>query len=282
MQFDSLESTHDIDMFLGLPKSGKTTIAGTYPKPLLYISVGQDGGGVVLKNIPGIKAKILKNDPKVNGKIAKCSIEYLAEILSELRQSKDPELQFKTLVVDTIGALQDDCQAMLVANKNGKALSDNEWGEISKMLQNIKESMKRFSEEKKCKIVWIDHVKDMEMYETSGLLKEIRLIPTLTKKTGAKWLKDARNIFYVCRKTFVDSTGEKIVKFATYIGPHPLVDTGTRELTLSHGDFVLDFTYDKWCKMKELGKLIDVATPVLITETKEEKDNDDNIDNKGE
>lgn len=280
MQFDSLESTHDIDMFLGLPKSGKTTIAGTYPKPLLYISVGQDGGGVVLKGIEGIKAKILKNDPKINGKIAKCSIEYLAEILSELRQSKDPELQFKTLVVDTIGALQDDCQAMLVANKNGKALSDNEWGEISKMLQNIKESMKRFSEEKKCKIVWIDHVKDMEMYETSGLLKEIRLIPTLTKKTGAKWLKDARNIFYVCRKTFVDNTGEKIVKFATYIGPHPLVDTGTRELTLSHGDFVLDFTYDKWCKMKEQGKLLDIANPVLITETKEEKD--DESDNKGE
>lgn len=275
MIFDSLESTHDIDFYLGLPKSGKTTIAGGYPKPLLYISVGQDGGGVVLKNIPGIKAKILKNDPKVNGKIAKSSIEYLAEVLAELRTSNDPELQFKTIVIDTVGALQDDYQAMLVANKGGKQLTDSEWGEISKMLQNIKENMKRYSEEKKCKIVWIDHVKDMEMYETSGLLKEIRLIPTLTKKTGAKWLKDARNIFYVCRKTFVDNKGDKIVKFATYVGPHPLVDTGTRELTLAHGDFVLDFTYDKWCEMKKLGKLIDVATPVIINETQEDEEKEE-------
>lgn len=281
MQFDSLESTHDIDFYLGLPKSGKTTIAGGYPKPLLYISVGQDGGGVVLKNIPGIKAKVLKNDPKVGGKIAKSSVEYLADVLAELRTSKDPELQFKTVVIDTVGALQDDYQMMLTTNKGGKSLSDSEWGEISKMLQNIKETMKRFSEEKKCKIVWIDHVKDMEMYETSGLLKEIRLIPTLTKKTGAKWLKDARNIFYVCRKTFVDSKGEKIVKFATYIGPHPLVDTGTRELTLSHGDFVLDFTYDKWCKMKQLGKLIDVANPVQIT-NEDAKDDENSDEDKGE
>lgn len=281
MQFDSLESTHDIDFYLGLPKSGKTTIAGGYPKPLLYISVGQDGGGVVLKGVSGIKAKILKNDPKVGGKIAKSSVEYLAEVLAELRTSKDPELQFKTLVIDTVGALQDDYQAMLVTNKGGKSLSDNEWGEISKMMQNIKENMKRFSEEKRCKIVWIDHVKDMEMYETSGLLKEIRLIPTLTKKSGAKWLKDARNIFYVCRKTFVDTKGEKVVKFATYVGPHPLVDTGTRELTLSHGDFVLDFTYDKWCKMKEQGKLIDVATPIIIVDN-DTKDEDNGEDNKGE
>ena len=277
MQFDSLDSTHDIDFYIGLPKSGKTTIAGTYPKPLLYISVGQDGGGVVLKGIDGIKAKILKNDNKQNGKIAKSSIEYLADVLADLRTNKAPDHQFKTVVIDTVGSLQDDYFTMLTTNKGGKALSDSEWGDISKMMQNIKENMKRFSEEKQCKIVWIDHIKDMEMYETSGLLKEIRLIPTLTKKTGAKWLKDARNIFYVCRKTFADQHGNKTVKFATYVGPHPLVDTGTRELTLSNGDFVLDFTYDKFLTMKKLGKLIDVATPIVLIQPTDDKDIDNNV-----
>ena len=47
MQYDTF-ITHDIDMFMGKPKSGKTLIAGSYPKPMLYISVGDDGGGRVL------------------------------------------------------------------------------------------------------------------------------------------------------------------------------------------------------------------------------------------
>lgn len=272
MIFDSLDSTHDIDFLIGLPKSGKTTLAGTYPKPMLYISVGRDGGGIVLKGIDGIKSKILKNDPKVNGKVAKSSLEYFSEVLAELRKSTEKELQFKTLVVDTVGALQDDYQEMLVANKNGRSLSTDEWGDVSKMMQSIKENMKRYSEEKKCKIVWIDHIKDMEMYETSGLLKEIRLIPTLTKKTGARWLKDARNIFYVCRKTFIDAQKNKIVKFATYVGPHPLIDTGTRDIMLSNGEFIIDFTYDKWEEMKKAGKILDPAVPVAVMPEETEED----------
>ena len=64
--------THSIDFYMGKPKSGKTLIAGSYPKPLLYISVGNDGGGRVLamaykeeisKGL--IKVKNLKNDPSL-------------------------------------------------------------------------------------------------------------------------------------------------------------------------------------------------------------------------
>ena len=47
MEFDTF-LTHDIDLYFGKPKSGKTLIAGSYPKPLLYVSVGNDGGGRVL------------------------------------------------------------------------------------------------------------------------------------------------------------------------------------------------------------------------------------------
>lgn len=47
MQYDNFV-THSIDMYMGKPKSGKTIIAGSYPKPMLYVSVGNDGGGRVL------------------------------------------------------------------------------------------------------------------------------------------------------------------------------------------------------------------------------------------
>lgn len=60
--------------------------------------------------------------------------------------------------------------------------------------------MKRFSGETGTKIVWITHTREQEVTETSGLNKEIRIVPDLTIQTGKKFMKDASNIFYCCRK----------------------------------------------------------------------------------
>lgn len=275
MEFDSF-ITHSIDLFMGKPKSGKTRIAGSYPKPLLYISIGNDGGGRVLlmkyrKDIENgdIKVKNLRNDMPVNGKINKTSIEKLASLLAELRKPDAPK--FKTIVIDTIGALQDDYKSYMEFVKGGKALSQQEWGEVAKMMMNIKDNMKRFSEEQGNHMVWISHTSEQEVTETSGLNKEIRIIPDLTIKTGVKYMKDASNIFYVCRKTVLDSKGEKTVKFLTYVGPHPLMDTGTRDLELAVGEFVEDFSYDKWQQLVAAGSIEKLN--VLTTNNDDEKEN---------
>lgn len=276
MEYDNF-ITHDIDMFMGKPKSGKTLIAGSAPKPLLYISVGNDGGGRVLQTRYAediekglIKVKNLKNDPIVGGKIAKTSIEKLAKILAELRQEGADK--FKTIVIDTVGALQDDYKTYLEVGKNGKMLSKQEWGDVAKMMLNIKDNMKRFSEEQQTKFIWITHTSEQEMYETSGLNMEIRIIPDLTIKTGVKYMKDASNVFYCCRKTVIKPDGERDVKFLTYVGPHPLMDTGTRDMLLDTGNFVEDFTYDKWQKLIKAGRLDDVNI-LTISQDSEEKIN---------
>lgn len=268
--------THDIDFFMGKPKSGKTLIAGSYPKPLLYVSVGNDGGGRVLlmkyrEDVESgkIKVKNLRNDLPVGGKIKKTSIEKLAELLAELR--KPDADKFKTIVIDTVGSLQDDYKTYLEYEKGGKPLSQQEWGDVAKMVLNIKDNMKRFSEEKGVKFVWLTHTREQEVYETSGLTKEIRIVPDLTIQSGVKYMKDASNIFYCCRKTVLYD-GEKQVKFLTYVGPHPLIDTGTREIYLEAGDFVENFTYDKWQRMVNAGKL-DVANVLTVTESTDENKN---------
>lgn len=272
MEYDSF-ITHSIDLYMGKPKSGKTMIAGSYPKPLLYCSVGNDGGGRVLqtkylddvqKGL--IKVKNLKNDPVVNGKIAKTSIEKLAMLLAELRKPESDK--FKTMVIDTIGALQDDYKTYLEFMKGGRSLSQQEWGDVAKMMLNIKDNMKRFSEETGITIVWVTHTSEQELFETSGLNKELRIIPDLTIKTGIKYMKDASNIFYCCRKTVIEPSGERTVKFLTYVGPHPLMDTGTRDILLSKGDFVEDFDYNKWQRCVKAGKLD--AANVLSTEQESE------------
>lgn len=279
MEYDNIV-THKIDFYIGKPKSGKTRIAGSYPKPLLYISIGNDGGGkVLLTSYPAqikngdIKVKNLRNDMPVNGKIAKTSIEKLAGIFAELR--KPDADQFKTIVIDTVGAMQDDYKAYLEFAKGGRSLSQQEWGDVAKMMINIKDNMKRFSEEKDCTIVWVSHTSEQEVYETSGLAKEIRIVPDLTIKTGVKYMKDASNIFYCCRKTILKPDGQRDVEFLTYVGPHPLIDTGTRDILLEKGDFVKNFSYVKFQEMITAGKLdtTNVITPDIETE-KENKNND--------
>lgn len=282
MEYDSFV-THSIDMYMGKPKSGKTLIAASYPKPLLYVSIGNDGGGRVImtkyrsdveKGL--IKVKNLRNDMPVGGKIKETSCDKLAKLLRDLR---DPNAdKFKTIVIDTFAALQDDYKVYLETSKGGKALSMQEWGDVAKMVLNLKDNMKRFSEEQGVTFVWITHTSEQELTETSGLNKEIRIIPDLTIKTGIKCMKDASNIFYCCRKTCLNDKGEKEVKFLTYVGPHPLMDTGTRDMLLETGEFVEDFNYDKWQALIKAGVLGEtkVLTPEVDTATEQKDDETSN------
>lgn len=274
MEYDNF-ITHSIDVYMGRPKSGKTLIAGSYPKPLLYVSVGNDGGGrVLMMNYRNeisqglIKVKNLKNDPVVGGKIQSTSIEKLAKLLAELRKPGADE--FKTIVIDTLGALQDDYKTYMEFTKNGKSLSQPEWGEVGKMMFNIKDNMKRFSEEKGTTFVWCTHTRELEVYETSGLNKEIRIIPDLTVNTGTKFLKDASNIFYCCRKTVINPDNSRTVRFLTYVGAHPLMDTGSRDVKLLCGDFVENFNYEKWQAIVAANDLNAVTTAkVAVIENNE-------------
>lgn len=278
MEYDSF-ITHQIDFYMGKPKSGKTLISGSYPKPLLYVSVGNDGGGRVLymnykddidKGL--IKVKNLRNDLPVNGKINKTSCEKLAVLLAELRKPESDK--FKTIVIDTVGSLQDDYKTYLEFTKGGRALSQQEWGDVSKMILNIKDNMKRFSEETGTQLVWLTHTREQEVYETSGLNKEIRIVPDLTIATGVKYMKDASNIFYCCRKSVVEPDGSKNVKFLTYVGPHPLMDTGTRDIKLAKGEFVENFTYSKWQQMVAEGQLKAVKVLTIENDSNEENENE--------
>lgn len=284
MEYDNFV-THSIDMYMGKPKSGKTLIAASYPKPLLYVSIGNDGGGRVImtkyrsdveKGL--IKVKNLRNDMPVCGKIKETSCDKLAKLLRDLREPNADK--FKTIVIDTFAALQDDYKVYLETTKGGKALSMQEWGDVAKMVLSLKDNMKRFSEEQHVTFVWITHTSEQELTETSGLNKEIRIIPDLTIKTGIKCMKDASNIFYCCRKTCLNDKGEKEVKFLTYVGPHPLMDTGTRDMLLETGEFVEDFNYDKWQALIKAGVLDEtkVLTPEVNTST-EPKDDETSDEN---
>ena len=134
--------------------------------------------------------------------------------------------------------------------------------------------MKKFSEQTGTIFVWISHTREQEVYETSGLNKEIRIVPDLTINSGVKYLKDASNVFYCCRKTVIEPDGTRDVKFLTYVGPHPLIDTGTRDMLLKHGMFIENFTYSKWQEMVASGSPngVNVVVPEQNNDEAEEGD----------
>ena len=55
----SEEPHNNFIVFMGKPGSGKTTNAGTLPKPMLYISIDTDGGGEVLKGYSDDEVKVI-------------------------------------------------------------------------------------------------------------------------------------------------------------------------------------------------------------------------------
>lgn len=237
----------NVYFIMGRPKSGKTTILKSFPKPLLYISVGNDGGGKVLKDAQfenGKQVIFVKNlKTTYEGNIAKSSIEHLADILAEIRRGKSP-IKFKTVAIDTLGALQADYVKMLEIQKK-KSLNENEWGDVQRMMLSVKDNMLLFAEQENCNLVWCTHTRELELYETSELSKQIRIVPDLTVSTSTKYMKDADYILYNCRLNVKEGNSQK-VKFVTYIGPHPLMDTGVRGVMLETGFFMENFTHSKF------------------------------------
>lgn len=254
MQFDNLV-THTIDLYFGNPKSGKTTIAGSYPKPLLYISCGNDGGGIVLQGIDGIYPKVLHSKDKA------CSYK-IAPLLQEVLAQK--EIQFKTIVIDTISAVQDD-QVAYQKKLKGKQLNEQDWGVASQVMSEIRETLKDFATLTKINVVLLAHLKTYTLPGTEENKPDLRIIPALTFNTGNNYVKDCRGVFLTSKKTVIDPNGEKNVRFLTWVGPHPACDTIVRGLKLAtKGGWVENFTYDK---LQEIIKNKTIDQLTLLADT---------------
>ena len=72
----------------GKSTSGKTTLASTFPKPMLYLQIGDDGSNSI-SDVEGVKAIRIKD------------LGQLREILLELRLDR----KYKTVLVDTFSML---------------------------------------------------------------------------------------------------------------------------------------------------------------------------------
>lgn len=260
---------------LGKPGSGKTTFAGTFPKPLLLITVGKDGGAEVLRGYTDDDIKTINiendNDTSVYNK--------LMSILDELKDNQE----FKTIVVDPYTSIQEGLINYMSAQK-GKQLSQQEYGMVGQLMLNMRDKIDTIADGSK-EVVLICHIKENEQTDSITGEKTKELVPKMTLNNGKILLEHASAVLYTCKKTVVNDEGNGVVKFLTYVGAHPNIDTKFRTSkgkALTAGKYYENFDYDTMRKLYNGDVLIEEQKVLKVVEPTdnpfEEKTNNEEKD----
>lgn len=189
----------------GKSGSGKTHFAGTLPKPLLYIQIGDDGSNTI-SSVEGVKA------------IRAGSLERLKKIGEELKTDR----KYAAVAVDTFSMITNvwiDANAV----QKKKKMTMQMWGDLK---VETEELIKIFHE------VAETHVVFLSCHEANDTIEGMddEVIPDFgpsTTKGSRIYLQGMANYgihFTKVKKDVVDkATGEEkeVVKYAAHLGPNP-------------------------------------------------------------
>lgn len=116
-------SPANITVIYGLSGTGKTTLLGTFPKPLLIIDVNDRG-------VESAKYKGLKK-----GDIEVFKVNTFDEIFDALDYARDKE--FATVGIDHLSALQDYAYTKVMDAHGKKFMHQNFYGESSSLMKEV-------------------------------------------------------------------------------------------------------------------------------------------------
>ena len=268
----SKEPHNRFTVIMGKPGSGKTTIAGTYPKPLLYVAIDTDGGGEVLKSYSDdeIKTLQLKSDiPGTPG--AKHIHTKIMELLEELSGNHP----YKTVVFDAYSSIEEGVVSYLEKVK-GKQLNMNEWGSIGTLMLNLRNKIVELSRGD-VEYVAICHIKDKATTDNTTGEESTMIVPKMTYKNGNILLERASNVMYCSKRTVINEDNTRRVAFLTYIGAHPNMDTKfrTERKDLDCGLYMEGLTYDKLEEIRTNKKQVEKIEKLNVVESQENPFSDD-------
>lgn len=263
----SKEPHNKLTILMGKPGSGKTTVAGTFPKPMLYVAIDTDGGGEVLKGYSDNDIKVLHITSDVPGtQNAKHVQTKLMELVKELSTTEHP---YKTIVIDAYSSVEEGVVNYLEKVKQ-KKLNLEERGMIAGMMLNLRNALVDLSRGE-VEIVAVCHIKDKESTDNTTGEKSIMIIPKMSYNNGNLLLERASAVVYCARKTIINEDNSRRVAFLSYIGAHPNMDTKLRTAgkKIESGLYIEDFTYDKLQEIINGTKVVEEMTKLNVVEPKE-------------
>lgn len=213
----------------GKSNSGKTKILGSFPKPMLYLQIGDDGVNTI-KKTPGVKV------------IPISSIQSLKDVAKELLKDKI----YKTVACDTFSLLVNDWVDEKVISK-GKKMTQQSWGELKTETEEITKALYKVAKH---------HIVVLTCHESTDTIEgmEDEIAPDVrpsVSKGARTYLEGMANYGIHTTKILKEVTKgnvtKEIVKYAADIGPNPYYWTKLQiDSRIKVPDRIINPTYDKF------------------------------------
>lgn len=216
----------------GKSNSGKTYVASTFPKPLLYIQIGDDGSHTIA-NVKGIEA------------ISVGTVEQFKTLCEELRKDK----KYATVVADTFSLVVNEWVQQKVTTK-GKKMTQQLWGDLKTEQEEIIKALHKVA---KSHIVVATCHESMDSIE--GMEDEITpdIRPSVSK--GARtYLEGMANYGIhttkIVKEVVKGNETREVVKYAADIGPNPYYWTKLQiDPSIKVPKRIINPTYDKFMEV---------------------------------
>jgi hypothetical protein len=234
---------------------------------MLFVQIGDDGGGIVMSEMTDKDVSFILLESDKEGTI-------YVKLMQLLKELKDQPTLYKTVVIDAYSSIEENMISTAVQTK-GKTLSWDERGAITQAMVNLRDTIVNLSKVTPMTFVEITHLKSAESTDNISGETTVRYIPKMSQNNGNIMLERANNIMYCTRKVVADENGQPTIKFLTYIGAHPNIDTKYRYkshlLTEDSGIYIENCTYEKIQNLSN--KTIDFKPVKVIEPTKNEDAN---------
>jgi len=225
-------------LFWGRTGTGKTTLIGTFPKPLLILDMREEGTDSILDL--GEEVKVLNVNKWIE----------IEQVYWYLKEGNHP---FKTVALDTVSQAQNMCLSDVMekgGKKPGELVSRGVWGTIA---NNMKYWLLEYRD-LPMNVVFTAHdrVNEVEeVEEDEQIVPEVgpQVIPSVAKTlTGAVKIIGHTFIKEVTKKT--DDGLEVSEEYRLRISPHPVYQSRIRKPKDAYApDSIKDPSYDKLVKI---------------------------------
>lgn len=222
----------------GKSNTGKTEVGSTWPKPMLYIQVGDDGSNTIAEK-EGIKATRAE------------TVQSLRELLKELTKNKGAK--YKSVFIDTFSMITNVWIDENAVSKS-KKMTQQMWGDLKTDTEELIKLAHKLALH-----TWVILSCHEVMDTVDGMEDEILpdARPSLSKGSRTYLEGMANYGFHTTRlKKEVEKNGveKTLVKYAMHIGPNPYYWT---KLQVAKGvevpDIMINPSFSKLVKLGLMG-----------------------------
>ena len=187
----------------GKSGSGKTTLGATFPKPMLYVKIGDDGGSVI-KDVDGIDAIEISKISEIN------------VLIKELEQDK----KYQSVFFDTFTLIVNEWKNENIVAKK-KKMTQQSWGDLLTDTEEIVRKLHKLSK-KKWVIISGHEVTDTIEGMEDELLPDVRMAVSKGARTYLEGMVNyGLHTIVIEREVEKDGEDITVTKHAVDVGSNP-------------------------------------------------------------